>query len=206
LEVGKGKLVNGHSALTTPLTTSSRTATLAASGDDQDGLYGINPPSAERRRTFYLSTGEWIWDVAGNAAEIVNWSDRPELKSDSTVEGWQRPICGQANNFYFNHPALLYCSTSFKTNLQNSIAPARTYSISDNTNRFGLGVSFAHMKAGTVLRGGGYTSYWGTVSGGVSMNTFSLWAGLYSLAIIDSTEVQRKNIIGFRCAYQLSKE
>lgn len=69
--VYSGSLNQGHSD-------SSPLSTLAASTDDNQACTGTGQACSlttwdAQRRTFALSTGEFIWDVGGNAYEHTNW-------------------------------------------------------------------------------------------------------------------------------------
>lgn len=68
--VGSGYVYNGHVG-------NSPAANLAASADDNDGLYGIegntgNGSTYNNRRTLTLTNGEIVWDLSGNVWE---WTD-----------------------------------------------------------------------------------------------------------------------------------
>ena len=65
--IGNGYIYSGH-------TNNNPSVNLAASTDDNDGMYGItggtgSEPRHNDRRTLTLSNGEVIWDFAGNVSE-----------------------------------------------------------------------------------------------------------------------------------------
>lgn len=60
--VGTGSLFTGHSD-------NSPTNALAASSDDADGYYLTGNSGDNQRRTFTLTNGQVIWDLAGNIGE-----------------------------------------------------------------------------------------------------------------------------------------
>jgi len=74
---------------------------LAASTDDEDGYYGTgNTYPSNQRRTFYLHSGDVVWDIAGNLWDRTSGSvtAQPGLPSDDDVDpaqlfwrGWTNP-------------------------------------------------------------------------------------------------------------------
>lgn len=77
--VGSGEMYRGHND-------SSPYSLLEASENDADGNYGTgyNPNPNNQRRTFTLSNGNVIWDLAGNAIE---WNGGQILGPDKPVGG-----------------------------------------------------------------------------------------------------------------------
>ena len=72
--VGSGWLYRGH-------TDNNPAAGIAAGTNDADGYTGTGQTTGEQRRTFTLSNGEVIWDLAGNSWE---WTQ-------GTIEGAVQP-------------------------------------------------------------------------------------------------------------------
>lgn len=80
-EVGKGFIYSGHND-------NSPAAALTAAADDSEGYSGTGnsvATGANQRRTLYLSSGDVIWDLAGN---VYEWTfdtivgEQPGLASD----------------------------------------------------------------------------------------------------------------------------
>ncbi len=70
--VGAGELNQGHADNVPP-------TQLAASTDDADACFGTGQVCSDKvwhseRRTFKLSSGDVIWDFAGNADEWIDWA------------------------------------------------------------------------------------------------------------------------------------
>lgn len=93
--VGSGVLYAGHSD-------NSPSSARPASEDDNNGYYNTsNTHPSNQRRTFYMSNGEVIWDMAGNAMEYTqgrdpSFKDSPHGSSGATyatrnyseITGW----------------------------------------------------------------------------------------------------------------------
>lgn len=69
-EVGKGYIYSGHND-------NDPGVMIEAGSDDSDGYFNTNDSNvagANQRRTLYLSSGDVIWDLAGNAWEFTQGS------------------------------------------------------------------------------------------------------------------------------------
>lgn len=129
----------------------------------------------EQRRTFTLSNGEVVWDMAGNVYEWVkdnnttmfetgNWIS--QLLSSNGISGTVGGLTGNAKYLF---------------------GPSGNYS-SLNTGQYGgLGYGGVNWNTGTVIRGG----YWfNTMGSGVFNVNLSLALAAYH------------NFVGFRCVFQ----
>jgi formylglycine-generating enzyme required for sulfatase activity len=75
--VGEGYIYSGHND-------ADPVKVLVASDDDNDGYYGVTNKGGNQRRTFYLSNGGVLWDMAGN---IWHWTSDKIKGSDSPYGG-----------------------------------------------------------------------------------------------------------------------
>jgi prepilin-type N-terminal cleavage/methylation domain-containing protein len=85
--VGSGYIYSGHND-------NSPANGLAATTDDADGYNGTGNTGDNQRRTLYLTSGDTIWDIAGNMFEWTNATiaggAQPGLSGESayTVKEW----------------------------------------------------------------------------------------------------------------------
>lgn len=110
--VGSGSLYVGHSD-------NAPANTLAASTDDSQGYYGETNTGGNQRRTFTLTNGQVIWDLAG---DIWEWTN-------STIQGGQQPgLSGESSYSYkfWNDPNLLMNGLPYvsRTSSINAQAPS----------------------------------------------------------------------------------
>ena len=151
--VGSGYIYRGH-------TDNNPANALEASVSDADGYYGTGNTTGDQRRTLTLSTGEVIWDVAGNVWE---WTS-------GTIAGGQQPgLAGESAYAWkdWNDAGLELGGLDPKTLPSYGNAAAASWTRSAN----GIGGLYSNRgEAGlrAFRRGGSWGD--GTVSGVFALN------------------------------------
>ena len=174
--VGGGKVNGGHSD-------NAPSATLAASSDDNDSCFQTGEACDktswhDQRRTHRLSTGEYIWDFAGNAWELVSWYVYKGRIGAST--SWRK---------------LSSFTTADETEEMKLIELRPTQAVTgfwndswDEAQGFGRYQPQKEPVGGVAVRGGSY-----------QMVAFS---GIYALMMKFSPSESSVSV-GFRCVYNL---
>lgn len=174
--VGSGKVNAGH-ADNAPATT------LAASSDDNDGCYLTGESCDktswhEQRRTHRLSTGEYLWDFAGNAWEYVSWYVYKGRIGEST--SW-RKLSSFTTADETDHMKLL--------ELRPTQAASGFWDDSwDEVQGFGRYQPQKAPVGGVAVRGGSYQ--------------MGPYAGLFAL-MMKFAPTEAAVSVGFRCVYNL---
>jgi hypothetical protein len=142
--------------------------------DDTDYWSQTGSSTWEYRRVYFLSNGEVIWDLAGNANEIVDWGTNNTTYTES-------PGCGSIGTINFGS-APTSCSSLAQINYMPLVS---TWTYVDNN----VGSFQKAVYAGAITRGGGSTH---TNLAGL----YTLWMGDVSSVVVDKA--------GFRCVYRPS--
>lgn len=175
---GSGTLARGHSD-------AAPANLIDASTNDSDGYVNtLNTGSElanagwEQRRTLYLDNGEVIWDLAGNANEMIDWVLTPATKAFSSVDG-------SPQNAYIDFNTV---DSNISSGQEMEVDTWEPYfSTLDGTN--GIGRYFAGssvVTGGLAIRGG---------QRGLEQN-----AGIYTLRLNNSVGSTGASI-GFRCVF-----
>lgn len=154
--VGSGQLYQGH-------TDNNPSNALAASSDDGQGYFGTGNSATdavgsgrEQRRTFTLSNGEVIWDIAGNVWEWtcawINQNEQPSVASitDGSANWRQYTAINQYKGYAYLNPTNRGWTSS------QGLGQIYSYSNSTSTSQYGF------------LRGGVYNA--GTLAGIFALN------------------------------------
>lgn len=161
---------------------------LEASENDRDGYFNTNNNEQEegnsgweQKRTHTLSTGDVIWDLAGNVYEWVNWNITPAKKAFASAVGFPNGTFQQWRDV----------NMLVGENIDDQMLPktwaSSFFSSLDTSN--GLGAYYAGLNSngGAAVRGG----FWS--------NTHN--AGIFTLAThLSSASVSSQ--LGFRCVYR----
>lgn len=171
--VNSGKLNTGHSDNAPALSLAASTDADACSGTG-------NSCSADtwhlQKRTLTLSTGESIWDFAGNVTEWIDWQVTASQKAYAASDG--SPVVGWRE------------WTDINTNTgPESSMPARTWqsAASSLSSIDGIGMYFSGAANPAAANRGGA---WNDTSA----------AGIYSLNLHETPNSQYLTV-GFRCAH-----
>ncbi len=174
--VGSGKVNVGHSD-------NAPSTSLAASSDDNDGCFQTGESCDktswhEQRRTHRLSTGEYIWDFAGNAWEFVSWYVYKGRIGAST--SWRK---------------LSSFTTADETEQMKLIELRPTQAATgfwddswDEAQGFGRYQPQKEPVGGVAVRGGSYQ--------------MAAYSGLYAL-MMKFAPAEAAVSVGFRCVYNL---
>ena len=185
--VNNGVLARGHSD-------NSPTSPQAAAADNSPysntGNAATDAANAgwEQKRTHNISTGDVIWDLAGNAEEWIDWSVTDDQKAYRSIDS--RPV---ATNIEFNVLDTLisandYMPTSFWSPLNLTL---------DSTNN-GIGAYYAGVNNSSNL----YTGIINYPARGGN-NSDSSQSGVYRLrSSYISTDTSSSR--GFRCTYRFA--
>ena len=142
-------------------------------------LDGTNPLSGINTRTFTLSNGEVIWDLAGN---VWQWVD---LMEDGTT--FNGAACDSRNEFtncVWQNRYSKNSTVSSSPDLRFEIGPLGNF---DSVN--GVGKIFSGGTSGHVLRRGGF---WDDDDN----------AGAFASNLLNEPNFARTPGIGFRCAFE----
>jgi len=170
---GSGYLYSGHN--------DNVPALALQASSDSDGYFGTQNTSGNQKRTFTISSGETIWDIAGNVWEHVQ---RTSADTQTTIT---TPTCSSGTGWQwcqYGSTTSPYVSAWTADVAQNYVGPSNT---SWNSSQ-GMGQVYTNSGAagGTVfLRGG----YWSSGSTAGAFALFLSWSG-------GSTG----SSVGFRCA------
>ncbi len=177
---------------------------LEASSDDLDGCFGSGQQCTSveifntQRRTLFLSSGEVLWDFAGNAPEIIDWAVSPNKAQTigPTYNEWTELRAASPTSAM---PTLSYLPGLIK--LDSTAGIGGYYSGQTKLDPSGgtTVISFGgdgNAPAildgpGSVLRGGGFAD-------GAN-------AGMYSLAI-DVDPAHPMGQAGFRCTAKRAEQ
>lgn len=153
---------------------------LAASTDDNDSCTGTGQTCdlstwSDQRRVHRLSSGSYLWDIAGNVWEWVQDNNSTNFGADgyiSTITPVNRPNTGTIGGVL--------------NNANYHFGPAGDYTGLSSSPYGGLGHGWLNYSAGAILRGGGWFN-------GVDTGVFSTYLGI-GPAYTDA-------YIGFRCVW-----
>jgi hypothetical protein len=170
--VGSGYLVSGHSD-------NNPASTCAASSDDSvfyvetDCTPVSSGDTAEQRRTHTLSNGEVIWDLSGNAAEMI-------------VDSLNREDKPMAAGGIFNYTSFTATTTTAKKDLVPTNAVKAFWSDSWNSAQ-GIGkyTPYTNGSGGVLTRGGYYDNAY-------------MWTGVFN-AELGGDRSSLGPRLGFRC-------
>ena len=144
--VGSGGIWRGH-------TDNDPALALEANSDDSQGYYGTNNTApSEEKRTFTLSNGKVLWDIAGNVWEWNNDTIRrkDECHTTDRSNGWGWSELTTLDNY----GSLSYAQTRPSKPTWNSgqnMGQIYTYSPSSDTDN----TLYAFIRGGSWVYGGG---------------------------------------------------
>jgi hypothetical protein len=162
---------------------------LPADPADRDGCFLTNQICkvlgifSDQRRTFILNNGQVIWDLAGNAAEIMDWSiSKDKAKPESDLYNKWTSLNGAIASITMPDSQFKSSNTSLGT-LQNIGGYYSGRTIADPA---GAPTDKPLLEPGSVLRGGSKSEL--------------LNSGIYALAVdVDPSSADGQ--AGFRCAW-----
>ena len=162
---------------------------LPASPDDNKGCYGTQHTCegrswAGQRRTHFLSNGEVIWDVGGNAMEWVK-----DNNIGSGEYGDNAYMSQVTRTSHTTARSLSGGTTTTARVVKDQFGPSGDYSALNFAFYGGLGYATLRSTGGTVVRGGSW--YDGNQAGIFAVSLIHL--------INDNGSIN--NSIGFRCVY-----
>lgn len=142
-------------------------------GNNSDQAWGSGK---EQRRTFTLSNGEVIWDMAGNVWEWVKDNNTTNFGANSYISQ-----ITDASHAITGTVGSLTGTTKYL------FGPSGTYTGLGATQYGGLGYGYVNHNAGAVLRGGGWYD--------------AAYSGVFYVHLYGDPTPLGLNV-GFRCAFQ----
>ncbi len=171
--VGTGSLFVGHSDY-------SPSSACPASADETLAFVESNctPINAgggsNQKRVFMLSTNDVVWDIVGNVAEWVNYSnygDKPSASTWTEYNSITATITAPLVHFIPTHAVKSFWVDTWQ----------------HSTTKIGMLMSGTNLQGGALIRGGDYMA--------------TAYAGLFS-ANLSLSPTSTANTDGFRCVYR----
>ena len=203
--VGEGSLNQGNISMRSDITSiifSTDEELLAASSDDDEACYQLGIKSMDcsgeiwhkQKRTHILAHGEVIWDMGGNAAEIIK-DDYTTTHSDQSSSDAISQVSDTS------HPYVVRLSDGSVGSFKDQFGPEGDYQDLDSGDFGGLGDLSYDMEGGTgILRGGSYHLFNSIYLNLVGFSVSHPSPGIFS-ARLEYEASYREDFVGFRCVY-----